>query len=94
MAKMTTAKLFLVMVVIRHWPLHQLDIKNDFLNDVVEEEVYMGQSLGFVAQGESSLVCKVHRALYGLKQSPCALFGKFIHIVQSFGLNLSDRSFC
>ena len=31
MAKITTMRLFFAMSTIRHWPLHQLDIKNAFL---------------------------------------------------------------
>ena len=93
-AKITTIRLFFAMVAIRHWPLHQLDIKNAFLHGDLEEEVYMEQSPGFVAQGESGMVCKLHRSLYGLKQSPRAWFGKFNSIVQKFGLrrNEADHS--
>ena len=49
------------------------------------KEVYMEQPLGFVAQGESSLVCRLRRSLYGLKQSPRAWFSRFSSIVQEFG---------
>ena len=51
MAKIASVHLFLSMVVVRHRPLHQLDIKNVFLHGDLEEEVYMEQPLGFVAQG-------------------------------------------
>ncbi|RDX67894.1 hypothetical protein CR513_53177, partial [Mucuna pruriens] len=53
-AKITTIRLFLAMATIRHWPLHQLDIKNVFLHDDLDEEIYMEQPPGFVAQGESN----------------------------------------
>ena len=89
-AKITTVRLFLAMAAIRHWPLHQLDIKNAFLHGELDEEIYMEQPPGFVAQGELGLVCKLQRSLYGLKQSPRAWFGKFSHVVQQFGLKRSE----
>jgi len=48
-AKMTVIRLFFAMAAIRHWPLHQLDIKNAFLHGDLEKEVYMEQPPGFVA---------------------------------------------
>jgi len=66
-AKLTTVCLFLAMAVIRHWPLHQLDIKNVFLHGDLEEDIYMEQPLGFVAQGEYDRVCKLRQSLYGFK---------------------------
>ncbi|RVW15230.1 Retrovirus-related Pol polyprotein from transposon RE1 [Vitis vinifera] len=71
-AKIASVRLFLPMAAMCHWPLYQLDIKNVFLHGELLEEVYMEQPPGFVAQGESGLVCKLRRSLYGLKQSPRA----------------------
>lgn len=56
-AKITFVRLFLVMAAIRHWPLHQFDIKNAFLHGELQKEVYMDQSPGFTASGGSHLVC-------------------------------------
>ncbi|XP_019151774.1 PREDICTED: uncharacterized protein LOC109148479 [Ipomoea nil] len=88
-AKIASVRIFLSMAAVHHWPLHQLDIKNAFLHGDLEEEVYMEQPPGFVAQGESNLVCKLKRSLYGLKQYPRAWFGRFSIVVQNFGLNRS-----
>ena len=46
----------------------------------------MEQPPGFVAQGESGLVCWLRRSLYGLKQSPRAWFGRFSSVVQEFSM--------
>ena len=46
----------------------------------------MEQPLGFFAQEESGLVCKLRRSLYGLKQSPQAWFSRFSSVVQEFGM--------
>ncbi|RDX77992.1 hypothetical protein CR513_41795, partial [Mucuna pruriens] len=53
--KITTIHLLLTMTVIHHWPIHQLDIKNAFLHGDLDEEIYMEQPPGFVAQGGSGL---------------------------------------
>ena len=67
---------------VRHWPLYQLDIKNVFLHGNLEEEVYMEQPPGFVTQGESSsLICRLRKSLYGLKQSLRAWFGKLSTVI-------------
>ncbi|XP_035550678.1 uncharacterized protein LOC118349584 [Juglans regia] len=70
------------------WPLFQLDVKNAFLHDDLNEEVYMEQPPGFVAQGEyRGIVCKLKKTLYGLKQSPQAWFGRFSDVVLAFDLH-------
>ncbi|RDX77513.1 hypothetical protein CR513_42346, partial [Mucuna pruriens] len=38
-AKIATIRLLLAMNTIRHWPLHQLDIKNAFLHGDLDEEI-------------------------------------------------------
>ena len=66
-AKIASVRLLLSLAAMRSWPLFQLDIKNVFLHGDLIKKVYMEQSLGFVAQGESGLICKLRRSLYGLK---------------------------
>ena len=69
---MASIRLLFSMAAMRYWLLYQLNIKNAFLHRDLAKEVYMKKSPGFVAQGESGLVCKLHCSLYGLKQSPQA----------------------
>lgn len=47
-----------------------VDIKTAFLNGVIEEEIYMKQPKGYAKyDGDEPLLCKLLRAIYGLKQS-------------------------
>ena len=84
MAKITFVRAILLMAAMRSWTLFQLDIKNVFLHGDLADEVYMEQPPGFVAHGESSLVCRLRRFLYGLKQSSRAWFSRFSSMVQEF----------
>jgi len=49
-----------------------MDVKSTFLNGVLEVEVYMEQSLGYMKRGEKKRVLKLKKALYGLNQAPRA----------------------
>ena len=88
-AKMTYVRLFISLAATHNWDLHQLDIKNVFLHGDLQDEVYMEQPPGFVAQGGIGKVFRLRKLLYGLKQSPCAWFGKFNQAVEKFILQKS-----
>ena len=76
-AKLTSVRLFISLVASYDRDLHQLDIRNAFFHGDLQEEVYMEQPSGFVAQGEIGKVCCLWKSMYGLKQSPYAWFDKF-----------------
>jgi hypothetical protein len=54
--------------------LYQMDVKSDFLNGPIKEEVYVGQPPGFKRKEYPNLVYKLHKVLYGLKQAPRAWY--------------------
>jgi hypothetical protein len=45
-----------------------MDIKSTFLNWELEEEVYIEQPEGFQLSENADYVCKLRKALYGIKQ--------------------------
>ena len=57
MAKVASVRLFLSMAAVRHWPLYQLNTKNAFFHGDLEDEVYIEQPPGFVAQEGVSWPC-------------------------------------
>ena len=51
-----------------------MDVKSTFLNDFLEEEVYVNQPPGYVKKGAENKMCHLKKALYGLKQAPRAWY--------------------
>ena len=80
-AKLNTIRILLSVAVNLDWCLHQLDIKNAFLNGDLEEEVFMEVPPGLDLNLAGGKVCKLKKSLYGLKQSPRAWFDKFAKAV-------------
>ena len=66
-AKQPTIRILLCLALHHNWPLKQLDISNAFLHGILDEKVFMLQPPGFVDTSFPIHVCKLHKALYGLK---------------------------
>jgi Reverse transcriptase (RNA-dependent DNA polymerase) len=75
-AKMNTVRILLSVATNLGWNLSQMDVKNTFLQGNLEEEVYMTLPPGHKNESDTSLVCKLQKAIYGLKQSPRAWYAK------------------
>jgi len=59
------------MTLIAHYDLelHHMDVKTIFLNENLEENVYINQPMGFSVKGKEHMVCKLKKLIYGLKQA-------------------------
>lgn len=67
MAKMDTIKFVTTIANIDNWSLHQMDVKSGFLNDPLDEEIYIEQAPRLVVKQHKTKVYKVRNALYRLK---------------------------
>jgi hypothetical protein len=74
--KPTTIRTVLSITYSAGWSMQQIDIQNAFLHGLLTEDVYMTQPPGFIHSSYSHHECKLHKAIYGLKQTPRALFSR------------------
>ncbi|KAL4388179.1 hypothetical protein GQ457_09G023630 [Hibiscus cannabinus] len=89
-AKLNTIRVLLSLAVNKDWELHQLDIKNAFLNGTLEEEVYMEVPPSLEGPSTLQKVCKLNKSLYMLKQSPRAWFDRFSKAILKYGFTQSQ----
>jgi hypothetical protein len=66
-----------------------MDVKTNFLNGEIEEEVYIEKSEGFIVNNEKSHVCRLNRSLYGLMQEPNTWYEKMDGFLMILGFNKS-----
>ena len=64
-----TVRLLLSIAALEYWDIEALDVKTAFLFGELDEEIYMEQLEGFVKQGQEKKVCRLLKAIYGLKQA-------------------------
>lgn len=90
--KLNTIRVVLSLTANIDWSLHQFDVKNAFFRDDLKEEVYINIPPSYMATLESKIVCKLQRALYGLKQSPRVWFRRFILAMKKHGFQQSNSN--
>lgn len=75
--------------------IHQLDVKNTFLNGDLTKEVYMKQTSWIRAPTLADHVCRLWKPLYGHKEAPRAWYHQFDVFITSLGFvsSKSDTSF-
>ena len=71
------------------WNLHQIDVKTTFPNGVIEEEVHIEQPQGFEVEDRWTHVCKLKKALCGLKQAPRSWYERIDSFLSSMGFTKS-----
>lgn len=68
------------------WQLYHMDVKTIFFYSDFKKKVYITEPQHFVFEGHEHLVCKLHKAFYGLKLVPKAWYDKINFFLQTRGL--------
>ena len=70
-ANFTSVRVLMQLAAQHDLILHQMDVKTAYLNAPIDCETFIEQPEGIVVDSgcEKKLVCKLHKSLYGLKQS-------------------------
>ncbi|KAD7117348.1 hypothetical protein E3N88_04616 [Mikania micrantha] len=92
--KPATLRIILSLATTHNWCLRQLDINNAFLQGHHTESVYMSQPSGFIDPSLPNHVCKLNKAIYGLRQASRAWYDELKNFVLSNHLKptISDPS--
>ena len=92
--KSTAIRFVLGLAVNKDWPVRQIDVNTAFLQGHLQEEVFMSQPPGFTDSDRPSHVCKLRKAIYGLKQALRAWYSELKSYLLSAGFrnSLSDTS--
>ena len=70
--RLDTIRMIISIATNNSWKIYQMDVKSTCLNEILQEEVYVEQSAGYVMKGQENKVYRLKKALYGLKQAPRA----------------------
>ena len=82
-------RVLLVVLAVKGLHLHQVDVKNVFLQADLEEQGYMVQPPGFHSGVNASTVGQLKKSLYGLKQAPPAWNAKITQRLHRMGFATS-----
>ncbi|RDY04608.1 hypothetical protein CR513_11656, partial [Mucuna pruriens] len=75
-----------IMTLLAHFDLelYHMDVKTVFLNGDIDETIYMVQPKNFASNDSKSMVCKLKKSIYGLKQASRQWYQKFNQVITSY----------
>ena len=85
MVKSASLHVFLAICALEGWNVQQMDIKSAYLNALITKDIYMSQPKGFEEVGRGTLVAKLNKGLYGLKQAGREWYGMLHDFLISIG---------
>ena len=91
-AKLQTFRSLLAVSVHLDWQVYQMDVCNAFLNGEIDEEMYM--TLPSNCNLPENKICKLNRAIYGLKKAPKLWYQRFDEYMMENGFKKSKNDYC
>ncbi|CAI7811263.1 unnamed protein product [Closterium sp. NIES-54] len=88
-AKPVTRRTLLAGAAVNGWYVKQMDITTAFLNGVLLEDIYMVQPNGY--EVGTSRVCKLKKAIYGVKQTPRCYYENLEEVLHGGGFKTSQE---
>ncbi|MCO5601449.1 hypothetical protein L7F22_055572 [Adiantum nelumboides] len=84
--RITSFEVLIAIAALFGFLLHQMDVRTAFLNGDLQEEIYMSQpDGGYTSLQHLDYVCRLLKALYGLKKSPRQWYIRFHQCMISLG---------
>nr|GEV05986.1 hypothetical protein [Tanacetum cinerariifolium] len=87
-ARLEAVWIFVTYAAHKSFPIYQMDVKTEFFNGPLKEEVYVAQPDGFVDPDYPEKVYRLRKALYGLKQAPKAWYDELLKFMKSKGFTI------
>jgi hypothetical protein len=84
-ARLKAIRILLAYAYAHNIKLYQMDVKSAFLNDYINEEVYVQEPPSFEDYKKPNHVYKLKKVLYGLKQAPRAWYDRLRDFLLSKG---------
>lgn len=88
-----TVRILLSLVPSRKLKVSQFDVRTAFLNGDLDEEIFMEEPHGY-GKSNGTKVCRLEKAIYGLKQASRSWNFKFTDVMKNFGMKPTHSDPC
>lgn len=89
-----TVRTLFAVIQLRRLTMSQVDVTGAYLYGDLDDDIYMEEPEGFESASDGSVVCKLRKSIYGLKQSARQWNKKFTDVLHTVGLKQTKSDSC